>query len=185
MIPFVVMTICSIIIILEIKSKSNGFIKSNKRSITNQKICLKSKRRNQKLSLMLLVNNLFFILCSLPLCLNSIYHNYKIGENESSFHAYFHILAYSNNSFNFIFYYIFSSKYQEIISLIFFKGIHRRFSIPTTSQPKTNGNVVNHLKEKSKEIKDTDFSTSFNRKNKSTHVTFLNDHSVFYTIEEI
>jgi hypothetical protein len=126
LIPFLVMSICSILIIIEIKSKSKSFIKTcqveNSRS-TNQKICKKSKRRNRKLSMMLLFNNLFFILCSLPFRLNMLYYNYRGDDKDVtySFQAYFHILAYSNNSFNFIFYFVFSNKYRQIISDFFFK----------------------------------------------------------------
>ena len=122
LIPSVVMTICSIIIILEIKSKSKGFINKHQQTSTNQIICLKSKKRNRQLSLMLFVNNLFFILCSLPLCLNMIFYHF-IGQNNetSSFQAYFNIFSYSNNSFSFIFYYISSNKYRNFIKIYFFK----------------------------------------------------------------
>ena len=124
LIPFVVMTICSIIIISEIETKSKGFLKScdnvNKKS-QNHRICLKSKRRNRKLSIMLLVNNLFFILCSLPYRLNLIFYNHD-GEKDhtSTFQVYFYALPYLINSFNFIFYYIFSTEYRELIKLILF-----------------------------------------------------------------
>ena len=124
LIPFVVMTICSIIIISEIETKSKGLLKScdnvNKKS-QNHRICLKSKRRNRKLSIMLLVNNLFFILCSLPYRLNLIFYNHDSEkDNTSTFQVYFYALPYLINSFNFIFYYIFSTEYRELIKLIFF-----------------------------------------------------------------
>ena len=86
---------------------------------------------------MLLVNNLFFILCSLPLCLNIIYYNF-IGQKDYeaySFQAYFHILAYSNNSFNFVFYYIFSKQYRQIISKLFCSVCRK------TTNGKSNSNI--------------------------------------------
>jgi hypothetical protein len=123
LIPFIVMSICSILITMEIKSKSKGFIKTCKsadQTQNNQIIRLKSKRRNRKLTLMLLFNNLFFILCSLPFRLNLFYYKYKGEKDETySFQAYFHVLAYSNNSLNFIFHFIFSYKYRQLISNLF------------------------------------------------------------------
>ena len=100
---------------MEIKTKSKGFISKSYKT-ANRNICLRSKKRNRQLSLMLLVNNLFFILSSLPLCSNVIYYNYKAEKGAKyPFQAYFHILSYSNNSFSFILYFIFFKKYKNII----------------------------------------------------------------------
>ena len=131
LIPFLVMTMSSIIIIVEIRTKSNGFIKrygkeknERERSTMNQKICEKSKRRNRKLSIMLLVNNLIFILCSLPIRFNMIYYNnqnnLKDETSSSSFQSFFHPFSYLNNSFNFILYFIFSKQYRTLVLKLFF-----------------------------------------------------------------
>ena len=190
LIPFVVMSICAIIIIVEIKTKSKGFIKTcqtKNKAKSNKKICFKSKRRNQKLSLMLLINNIFFILCSLPLCLNTIYYNYK-GENAEthSFRAYFHILAFSYNSFNFIFYYILSSKYQEVISLVFFRRKHQFFTT-SSQQPKTNiilrTNAFSCLNRNTNSNRNISSLNSQNKK--STNLTFLKDFTVMFKANDI
>ena len=147
-IPFVVMSICSIIIIVDTRTKSKGFIKSCQTVNTNRlnhRICEKSKRRNQKLSIMLLVNNLFFIFCSLPFRFNMIYYNQNSEKDDrSSFQAYSHALAYLNNSFTFIFYYIFSTQYRKLISLLFSKQSEMNkntAAVKSTTYPKSKSHL--------------------------------------------
>ncbi len=65
----------------------------------------------------------FFLVCSLPYCL--IYHKSNIERSETDFTftlIVVHILSYSNNSFNFVFYYLFSEKYREELSNLFWTG---------------------------------------------------------------
>ena len=109
LIPFVVMLICSIIIVKEVRQKSNALNLNNRNS--------KSVNRNRQLLVMLTITNFYFILCSLPLCISLIYYKYTSTayEEQNSFQAYFHILAYSNNSINFIFYFCFSNNYKQVV----------------------------------------------------------------------
>ena len=138
LIPFLVMLICSIIIIVEIRSKSNSFIQSNLNS--NPLICKKTKRRNRQLLIMLLFNNFYFVICSLPLCLSMFYYKYMGQQLEThSFQTFFHILAYSNNSFNFVFYFIFSHKYRQVFFRYLFCRESKRNSIFSNNRNTTLG----------------------------------------------
>ena len=119
-VPFVVMLSCSIIILVEIKSK--GF-KSSKNT-TIRKIRARSKRRNIKLLVMLTATNFYFILSTLPLCLSFIYYRYYGEYNENnSYQCFYHTLAYSNNSFSFLFNLTFCQEYRKILfGFIFFRS---------------------------------------------------------------
>ena len=118
-IPFTVMIICSIIIVLEIRSKSSSFITTSK---NNKSACEKAKRRNKKMLIMLVVTNLYFIFCSLPLGADIIHYKFKAAEYEPHFlQSFFHILAYTNNSANIFFYILFSHKYRQILFSIFYR----------------------------------------------------------------
>ena len=115
--PFLVMLICSIQIIVEIKSKSKSFIKRK------TLVAIKSRRRNNHLLVMLTVTNIYFILCSLPLCISMVYYKFKGPQSDThSFQTFFHILAYSNNSMNFIFFGLFSKKYRQVFLNMFRKN---------------------------------------------------------------
>jgi hypothetical protein len=119
LIPFVVMVICSIIIIVKIKSKSKGFIRNSGQE--NLDISEKVKRRNKKLLIMLILTNSYFILCTMPLCVDMILYKFQILFFENIyFQAFFHVLAYSNNSINFVFYILFSNKYRNVLVKKFF-----------------------------------------------------------------
>ena len=111
--PFLVMIICSMLILMEIKRKSSArslLISSNLNKIITQN---RTKRNNQIL-FMLISTNLFFILCSLPYCISNYNVSLDRSDTSSSNSLYIvHILAYSNNAFNFFFYGLFSKKYRE------------------------------------------------------------------------
>jgi hypothetical protein len=111
--PFLVMIICSFLIIMEIKRKGSAhslLISSNLNKIITQN---RTKRNNQIL-LMLISTNLYFILCSLPYCISNYNVSLDRSDTSSSNSLYIvHILAYSNNAFNFFFYGLFSKKYRE------------------------------------------------------------------------
>jgi hypothetical protein len=116
-IPFIVMVVCSVIILTEIsKTKSKLFLNNQR----NKKICRKRSKRNKQLFIMLLVTNLYFVFCSLPLCVTMTYNKLKYDQNETSFlQTFLHIMAYSNNSVNFLFYLMFSQKYRLVIGNLF------------------------------------------------------------------
>ena len=119
LLPFTVMIICSILIIHEIFSKSKDFLQSKDKN--NAKILEKSKQRNRKLLIMLTVTNLYFVSCSLPLCINIILDKINnIKEDGNLLLTIFQIISYSNNAFNFVFYLIFSESYRKVLSSIIF-----------------------------------------------------------------
>ena len=112
MIPFIVMSICSVVIVSEIRSKSRSFLSQK----TNKTISDKAKKRNKQLLIMLIVTNIHFVLCTLPLGIEMIYYKFKTNNYETHFlQSFFHTLAYTNNSINFVFYIIFSTKYRKTL----------------------------------------------------------------------
>ena len=125
--PFIVMIFFSFIIIDYIRKTSKSFLKNKNKDDINLKIVTKSKQRNRQMLLMLTVTNLYFIICSLPLCINIILNNIINSKNSNSiYHIAFQTLSYSNNSMNFIFYILFSKKYRSVASrLIFLKSFNK------------------------------------------------------------
>lgn len=118
--PILVMLVCSILIITEVKKKSLKFIGEISQFQTNKRLNQRNIRRNYKILFMLTATNIFFLLCSLPYCI--IYHKSNSERTETDFTftlIVVHILSYSNNSLNFIFYYIFSEKYREKMNSFF------------------------------------------------------------------
>ena len=113
-VPFFVMTFCSIVIYVELKRTSGRLLKITAR--TNKKLAQNRIRRNKQIFYLLTSTNLFFILCSLPYCILSFRSN-----DESTFSnltqtlLIIHIFSYSNNSFNFIYYSLFSKQYRDSI----------------------------------------------------------------------
>ena len=130
LLPFTVMIICSFLIIHEIFNKSKNFLKSNDKS--NRNTLKKSKKRNRQLLIMLTVTNLFFLLCSLPLCIHIILSKTKtVRYQRDLLLNLFQTISYSNNSFSFLFYWLFSENYRRVFVFIFLK----RSKEPTQIKP--------------------------------------------------
>ena len=104
--PTIIMIICSIAIITELRKKTKRF-RSRKHSVSNN-AHMRQNRRNKQILAMLATTNFFFILCSFPYSLT----NNNIFPFEAHHLLIVHLMAYSNNSFNFIFFAIFSTKYR-------------------------------------------------------------------------
>jgi hypothetical protein len=118
--PILIMVVCSILIIKEVKKKSLRFIGEISTLEMNKRLNQRNIRRNYKILFMLTATNIFFLICSLPYCI--IYHKSNSERTETDFTftlIIVHILSYSNNSMNFIFYYIFSEKYREKMNSFF------------------------------------------------------------------
>ena len=112
LIPIIIMTICSSIIILHIREKSKRFFKIS--SAINKQLIVKRTKRNKKILYMLIVTNFFFIVCSLPYCVMSFQasrSNTNTRFSQPLLMA--HIMSYSNNSFNFLSYIIFIKQYRD------------------------------------------------------------------------
>ena len=122
--PFLIMIICSSIIIQDIKEKSRNFLKTKDRK--NLRILEKSKHRNRKMVIMLSITNLFFLFCSLPLCISIILKKFNTNkQNENFCLISFQIISYLNNSFSFMFYLLFSEEYRQALASIFFRWAFR------------------------------------------------------------
>jgi hypothetical protein len=116
-VPNTVMIICSILIFIEIRSKSNNLTSISK---TNKSIVKNRVKRNKQIFYVLFATNIFFIICTLPYCITS-YQPYD-KKSSSLFTKTIlvaHILSYSNNSFNFILYGVFSNQYRECLFNLF------------------------------------------------------------------
>ena len=109
-IPFLVMVSCSILIWLEIRIKTRNLL-IRSRSNVNHKF-----ERNRQLLIMLTVTNAYFIFCSFPYFVAY----YKLPPNEN-LHSIFYLLAYSKNSINFVFFFLFSFKYRQTLSSLVFR----------------------------------------------------------------
>jgi hypothetical protein len=112
LIPIIVMAICSSIIIVHIREKSKRFFKIS--SAINKRLIENRTKRNKKILYMLIVTNFYFVVCSLPYCVISFQSsrsNQTTKFSQSLLMA--HIMSYSNNSFNFLFYMIFIKQYRD------------------------------------------------------------------------
>jgi hypothetical protein len=141
-IPFVIMIICSILILIQTKKTNRNF------KIRNKRIVLQNKRRNNQIALMLLTTNFFFILFSL---LYDITNN-NLMKSNSTLILTAHLLAYSNNSFNFVFYTLFSSKYRSVLfgmlKIPFLFGDSRPINQAKIAKPNVKQSLKNNIKSK-------------------------------------
>ncbi len=92
----------------------------------NKIIAEKSRERNRKLVAMLVFTNGYFLACSLPLCTSIIYFNLAgvpshFQSSARHLQTAFYALAYSNNSINALFFWLFSHKYRQTFSSLFFR----------------------------------------------------------------
>jgi hypothetical protein len=133
-IPFVVMTISSLLIIAELVKTSRRIKNKN----TNKSISKNNLKRNKQILQLLVLTNFFFIFFSLPY---SISNNNIVSISYQSLY-FIHMLAYTNNSINIIFYYVFSTKYRSTL-LDLFKSFKELFvknninKIPSRNQRKS------------------------------------------------
>lgn len=121
--PSLVLIVSTFIIIYEIKtnrsinSSSTALFSTVSSSVNiNNKLSLRTKKRNTHLLIMLAISNLCLIICSLPISLNLItMFKLKDIKNDSyDYNAYFHILVYLNNSFSFLIYFLLSPNYRRM-----------------------------------------------------------------------
>lgn len=112
--PNTIMIVCSIMIFIEIKRKSKGFLKTSAKM--NRLIIRNRIKRNKKIFYMLLGTNIFFCICSIPYCVWS-YNAYDDTNTDVLLVVY--LFSYSNNSFNFLFYLSFSNLYREAFVNLF------------------------------------------------------------------
>ena len=138
-VPILVMIVCSMCILIGIKQKN--FSDSSQ---ANRAITMKQTKRNNQLLIMLMATNLFFIICTLPYCILS--HKSISIDTENNFSLTLlivHILAYSNNSLNFIFYGLFSKQYRQTALKMFKLKIERPRNGFTRSRTLRNDQQIN------------------------------------------
>ena len=114
LVPFFAMSICSIIILARVKRQSKKYLNvlTNKNLENNKSHIYNRLRRNRQLIYMLLLTNLYFLLTLLPYSVTFVLFHGQKSENTLG-QSLVHILLYSNNAVNFLFYGLSSHKYRE------------------------------------------------------------------------
>ena len=152
LIPFLVMAICSYIILIDIKNKSRNFLTSNDRN--NAKILVKSRQRNRQLLIMLTVTNIVFLFCSLPLCVSIIIDKIGVNKNDTNLYlSIFQIFSYLNNSLNFVFYFTFCENYRNALTNLMCKLTKRPINETISTNPIKSTDLNNlEVKQKRKHL---------------------------------
>lgn len=120
-IPFVIMSVCSVIILTKIRRKNQNYFNNlllNRNSETSRQYVHKRSKKSRQLLYMLLITNLYFFLSQLPYCVTFVLFR---GTSHKSIVGQFlvHVLSYTNNAVNFLFYGFSSQKYrQQLIQLL-------------------------------------------------------------------
>jgi hypothetical protein len=119
LVPFLVMSICSTVILIKINRKTAKFFKNlmNKNNASNRAACSRRAKRNRQLLYMLLLTNLYFLLSCLPYSIT--FMMFKSERIMSEFgKSLVHMVLYTNNAVNFLFYGFSCERYRaEFIKL--------------------------------------------------------------------
>jgi hypothetical protein len=120
LIPFVVMSICSAVILIRIRKKSRTYFTKliNQKSPSSQPNFIRRLRRNRQLMYMLLITNLYFFISVAPYCISFIVMKGKRSAN-TNIQLLVHIFSYMNNATNFLLYGFSSQKYREELMSVF------------------------------------------------------------------
>jgi hypothetical protein len=121
LVPFVTMSVCSLIILVKIRDNSKKYFKILiNRNIKNSKSSAFQKRvrRNRQVLCMLLLTNFYFLLSSLPYFVSSLLFQGERNDTPIA-QSLVHLLLYTNNAINFLFYGFSSEKYREEFIKIF------------------------------------------------------------------
>ena len=132
LIPFVIMTVCSFIIIFRVAKQSQRMQSHLKRSINEKKINnaalrrrstissiheKKSSMRTRNLALMLIPVNILFLIFLAPVVMTM--HFYSKLQNDKLTAAIVELLATCNYTFNLVIYFLTSSKFREELYKLF------------------------------------------------------------------
>ena len=123
------MSICTIIIISRINAGSRNYFNSVNKSVANKSIMSKRVRRDRQLLFILLLTNFYFVLSTAPYCVSFFILR---GESSDSMLGQLtvHVLMYTNNAFNFVFYGISIKKYRQEVCKLFMRKRTRSHSRP-------------------------------------------------------
>ncbi len=118
--PVIIMSICSILILGAVRKTNKSYVGklvSNLNSDARRLNIYKRSKKERQILYMLLITILYFFLSQLPYCIAFIL--YRGQQSESYVTQYLvHILSYSNNAVNFLFYGLSSQRYrQELLSI--------------------------------------------------------------------
>ncbi|RMZ99596.1 FMRFamide receptor-like [Brachionus plicatilis] len=129
LVPFIVMSVCSSIILIRIHKKSKNYFNHliNKNSECQKSNFYKRLRRNRQLLYMLLLTNFYFLLSQLPYCILFVLYKGKTSDNSFG-QPLVHFLLYSNNAINFLLYGLSSQRYREELFGMCFKKSRKRNS---------------------------------------------------------
>ena len=103
LIPFLVMTWCSVVILITIKRNNRLFLNTLPRlnSLEYKRRCQRRLKRNRQIIYMLLTANTYFLVSSLPYSIMSVG---LLSSDTVLVQPLVHLILYTNNAFNFIFY---------------------------------------------------------------------------------
>ena len=115
------MVFCSIMIILRFRSCNSRFMNMLNATTNkfNKAIFYNNLKRNRQIHYILMTTNLYFFISTFPYCITFLLYR---GEEGSLGQLYVHILAYTNNGFNFFVYGFTSHRYRRELSA-FLKSI--------------------------------------------------------------
>jgi hypothetical protein len=148
-IPFIIMLICSVIIIFRVAQQSKKFENKKKKTanksekkISGQTIATQSNQsrsnddkfssRTRNLALMLIPVNVLFLMFLAPVVI-TIYIYHRLSEDQLTL-AIVELLSYCNFTLNFFIYFLTSSKFREE----FFKFFGELFAISKSTNYNTN-----------------------------------------------
>ena len=124
LVPFVVMSVCSIIIIVKFRSMNLNYMAllSQKSYQYNKKPYMKKVKKNRQICLMLLNSNLYFLLSMLQFWLCFYFYGKNSDQTENLIQLYVYIFLYTNNAIDFLIYGLSSEKYRHELIGLFFKS---------------------------------------------------------------
>jgi hypothetical protein len=120
LVPFLTMSVCSVIILVKIRESSEKYLKvlMNRNTESNRDACQKRIRRDRQVLYMLLLTNFYFLLSSMPYFVSSLLYQGQRDDSPTA-QPIVHLLLYTNNAVNFLFYGFSSEKYREEFIKVF------------------------------------------------------------------
>ena len=146
-IPFIIMLICSVIIIFRVAQQSKKFENKKKNIANKTEIKVggqtngrsnddKFSSRTRNLALMLIPVNVLFLMFLAPVVI-TIYIYHRLSEDQLTL-AIVELLSYCNFTLNFFIYFLTSSKFREE----FFKFLNETFTISKSNTYNTNVGTI-------------------------------------------
>ena len=132
-VPFVVMLICTIVIILQFRRLNQNYreLIMNEAYVLNRNNYIKKIKKNRKICLLLIKTNFVFFASMFQYWV--FFFKFKGYKNKNSFYlnnlrSFSHVLLYIINVFNFVIFGLSSQKYREEFLVLFTNPNNDRFS---------------------------------------------------------